>query len=228
MALMKVNKLFWTKVSQGIIIHAVIVWTALALGYNSYKEVMREIDPLTRAVRDSIQGTFPWAIVGFSGLYLISSIRKKNSGVFLNFSRYVYVTIFYAALLNLFCFAKGNDILIPLNLSILYLSVLYIVILLLSNRHLRKVKIYAQDWLPPVLYKHISNSPSKSDGHPKSTASAPFILVFMAAMIIAAILLILDAEKAAEHLANVAYFSVVIGVGIEIYELIKNRNHLNK
>ena len=61
---MKINKSFAKKVPWGIIIHAVIIWVALALGYNSYKEVMREIDPLTRAARESIKATFPWAEIG--------------------------------------------------------------------------------------------------------------------------------------------------------------------
>ncbi len=213
---MKIKKL--SNVFVGIIIHAVIVWAALALGYNSYKEVA----PLARAVKDSIKSTFPEAVLGFLCLYFLFSTRKEGR-IFLSFIQYVYVIVIYALLLNLFYFAKEIDVLVPLNLSVAYLAML-----LLLGPYLGKVKINAEDWLPPVLYKHINSSPSKSDGHSKNSASAPFILVFMAAMIIVAILLILDAEKAAEQLANVAYFSVVIGIGIEIYALIKNRNNLNK
>ncbi len=212
---MRINKSFAKKVSWGIIIHAVIIWVALALGYNSYKEVMRTIDPLTRAVRDSIQSTFPWAVLYFLGLYLIFSIRKKAGEIFLNLNQYVYVIVFYGFLLNLFYFAKGKDILIPFNLSILYLAIFLLLCRLC--RQLSKVKIHAQDWLPPIIYKYIIDSQPKYKG----ISPTPFIVTFMASMIICAILLISNAEKAAELLANIAYFSLAIGVGIELFRSIK-------
>jgi hypothetical protein len=43
-------------------------------------------------------------------------------------------------------------------------------------------------------------------------------------LIICEFLLIFKAEKAAEQLANVAYFSLVVGVGIELYQMIKHKN----
>ena len=220
---MKINKSFAKKVPWGIIIHAVIIWVALALGYNSYKEVMREIDPLTRAARESIKATFPWAVLAFSGLYFILSTRRKTGEILLSFSRYVYVILICAFLFNLFYVAKGKDILIPLNLSITYLA-----ILLLLCRQLSKIKMNAQDWLPPIIYKYIIDSQLKSQSCNKKMSSAPFIIAFMCLLAICAILLILGAEKTAEQLANVAYFLLVLGVGIEMYQLVKGEERDEK
>ena len=211
--IMRTNKAPANRMFLGVIIHAVIIWIALVLGYNSYKEVMREIDPLTRTVRDSIQSTFPLGILVFSGLYLTFSTRKRTGEIFLGLKQYVYVIVIYTSLLNIVYLAKGRDILIPLNLSILYLA-----ILLFLCRQLPRVKINAQDWLPPIIYKHIIDRQPKHKG----ISAAPFIITFMLSMIICAILLISNAEKAAELTANIAYFSLVIGVVIEIYKGVKN------
>lgn len=55
----------------------------------------------------------------------------------------------------------------------------------------------------------------------KEKPSAPFIILFMVLLMSCAFLLIFKMDKVAEQVANVAYFSLVIGVGIEVYQLIK-------
>ena len=50
-----------------------------------------------------------------------------------------------------------------------------------------------------------------------------FIVSFMVLLISCAFLLILKKEKIAEEVANVAYFSLVIGVVIELVLMIKQR-----
>lgn len=219
----------------GIIIHAVILWAALVLGYNSYKELMREIEPLTRATRDSIKATFPWAILIFSGLYFI--VRgwrrevegREKIGIFLTPGQYGYVITFYAILLNLFFFSKGRDILIPLNLSVIY-SVILLTILSGLGRlfyfenltsDLQPLISRTQDWLPPIVYRLLMRNLPKVQVYIKEKPAAPLIIGFMALLMICALLLILKQEKAAEELANIAYFLLVMGVGIEVYRMIK-------
>lgn len=51
------------------------------------------------------------------------------------------------------------------------------------------------------------------------------ILGFMILLISCAILLIFKAEETAEEVANVAYFLLVIGVGIEFISMVRRKNH---
>jgi hypothetical protein len=215
------KKLFW-----GVIIHDSLLWAALALGYNSYKEFMRDFEPLSMAVRDSIKATFPWAILIFSSLYFIFSIRRKIGGIFLTTWQYLYIIIFYAILLNLIFFSKGRDVLIPINLTIVYFVILLLTGIVLT-RYVNNIEnlVKAQDWLPPIIYRFLTSKLPRAQAYIKEKPSAPFIIAFMALLVICAFLLIFKSEKAAEHVANIAYFSLVIGVGIEIYHTIKHGEH---
>lgn len=53
--------------------------------------------------------------------------------------------------------------------------------------------------------------------------SAPYIMLFMIILLICAFLLIIKLESVAEQMANIAYFLLVVGVGIEFYQLIKEK-----
>ena len=218
----------------GILIHTVILWLALALGYNSYKNYMRNVEPLTKVLKDSIKATFPWAILIFSGLYFIAKYWKrevearKKIDIFLTPWQYVFVIAIYAVLLNLFFSQKGMAIFIPLNLSIFYFVILFLIsfaITRLITINLQPLSSnylsIAQDWLPPIIYRYLARNLPKVSAYIKQKPSATFIITFMVLLIICAFLLFLKAEKEAEQLANIAYFSLVIGVGIEVYRMIK-------
>ncbi len=51
--------------------------------------------------------------------------------------------------------------------------------------------------------------------------SAPYIMLFMILLLSCAFLLMVKLEPIAEQIANIAYFLLVVGVGIEFYQLIK-------
>jgi len=51
-----------------------------------------------------------------------------------------------------------------------------------------------------------------------------FILGFMILLISCAFLLIFKAEKTAEEVANVAYFLLVIGVGMAFVSMVRRKN----
>lgn len=53
--------------------------------------------------------------------------------------------------------------------------------------------------------------------------SAPYIMLFMILLLCCTFLLIVKLEPVAKQLANVAYFLLVTGVGIEFYQLMKQR-----
>jgi len=59
------------------------------------------------------------------------------------------------------------------------------------------------------------------------SSSKTYILGFMVLLVICAFLLIFKAEKIAEQVANVAYFLLAIGVGIELYSFIKHKDSKN-
>lgn len=213
----------------GIVIHAGLLWVALVLGYNSYKE----FEPLPKIVKASIKATFPWAILIFSGIYFAVSFMKNIKSIFLNVWQYVYVIISYAILLNLFFFSKGKNVFIPLNLSVLYFLILLTILLGLSRifyfenltSNLQPLTSKVQDYLPPIVHRFLITN--KAQAYVREKPSAPFIIAFMVLLIICAFLLILKAEEAAEQLANIAYFSLVIGVGIEVYQLMKGKTEGN-
>lgn len=223
------KKLIYKKLFFGVILHALILWAALALGYNSYKEFVKEFEPLSINAKNAIKATFPWAILIFLSLYSAFSIRKKRAAILLGIWQYASIIIFYIALINLFISSKGRDVLIPLNLSILYFVIILICLfglkrlVVISNieQHLPK----AQDYLPPVIYRFLMSNLPKIRSYIKEKPSAPFIVGFMILLIMCAFLLIFKAEKTAEQLANIAYFSLVIGVGIEVYRMIKYGKH---
>ena len=53
--------------------------------------------------------------------------------------------------------------------------------------------------------------------------SAPYIMLFMIMLLFCAFLLIIKLEPVAEQVANIAYFLLVVGVGIEFYQLMKEK-----
>jgi hypothetical protein len=224
------KKLIYKKLFWGIVIHAVVLWIALALGYNSYKEFMREIEPLTRAVRDSIKATFPWAILIFSGIYFFILIRKKVESAFLSVWQYVFAIGLYAVMINLLILSKGKDVFIPLHLSIFYFGILLLIstgvrrLITINLQPLSSNRLPAQDWLPPIFYRFLISNLPRIRSYIKEKPSAPFIIAFMFLLIVCAFLLIFKAEKVAEQLANIAYFSLVVGVGIELYQIVKHKN----
>ncbi len=53
--------------------------------------------------------------------------------------------------------------------------------------------------------------------------SAPYIMLFMILLLSCAFLLMIKLEPVAEQVANIAYFLLVIGVGIEFYQLMREK-----
>ena len=53
--------------------------------------------------------------------------------------------------------------------------------------------------------------------------SAPYIMLFIILLLSCAILMMVKLEPIAEQIANVAYFLLVVGIGIEFYQLIKEK-----
>lgn len=186
---------------------------------------MKGIEPLAGDVKALIKATFPWAILVFSCLY--SVIQNKN--IFLSIRQYVGIMFLYAILSNVFLFSKGKDVFVSLNLSTIYFIILLTVFWNLSKLRLffnqesgtRYPLSRFQDRIPPVIYRLLETYLPRAQAYIKEKPSAPFIIGFMILLIICAFLLIFKHEKTAERAANIAYFSLVIGVGKEVCQLIK-------
>lgn len=58
--------------------------------------------------------------------------------------------------------------------------------------------------------------------------SAPYTLTFMGLLMICAFLLIFRLEPIAEQLANIAYFMLVIAVGIEFSKMLKEKDDVDQ
>ena len=226
--LLKIKELSNKKWIYGLFIHIVILWISLALSYNSYTEFMKMIEPLERAIRYSIKATFPWTILSFSVIYLFFAIRKKVGNVYLNFREYVSVIILYSTILNLLIFTKGKDVLIPLNISVLYFVVFLSIFLRVSQCSVIsniKDSFKAEDWLPPIIYKLFTGHFPRIKAYVKGRPSSPFIIAFMVVLIICALCLVSKREQRAEELGSIGYFLLVIGVGIELYQMIRYKSN---
>jgi len=53
--------------------------------------------------------------------------------------------------------------------------------------------------------------------------SAPYIILFMALLVLCAFLLILKLDPIAEQVANIGFFLLVIGIGIELRQFLKEK-----
>lgn len=205
---------------QGALIQAGLLWASLALAYNSYKEVMRECAPLSRAIRDSIKDSFHWSILLFASLFILYGICK-NKDKFASRRDCMIVITGYAVLANVIYFSKGIHIIIVQNIAVLYLTLFLFAWAGLKRFIVIDQIVKAEELVPPIIYRYFRQNMPRLRKYSKEKPSAPFIIGFMVLLMICAFLLIFKAEKAAEQLANIAYFCLVIGVGIEVYRMVR-------
>lgn len=206
--LIKLIKLGFTnnkRLIWGAIIHAGLMWASLSLSYSSYKEYMRGMyNTLPSELRIAIKATFPLAVLIFVALFVLYGIGRDKKDNYPSFRQYVVIFCFHVLCINFIFLSKGMSILIVQNLAILY----FVIFLFIWGGMMR----FAGEMLPPII---------KEYSFDKSKLSHKFIIGFMILLMLCAFLLIFKQEKAAENLANIAYFLLVIGVGIEVYRLIR-------
>lgn len=206
----------------GILIHVVIFWIALALGYNSYKEYSRNfMEPLGVELKDAIKATFPTALFTFPGLYFASSVLERAGGIFLGKRMYLYMIVSEALLLNVYYYQKGIDVLIPVNLSIMYFIVLLAVsvgMVKLVNSNLDSF----EEMIRPFMIRLGVNIRIKSlQENLKKNFSYAFIIAFAYALSAGAFLVLIGEEKFSEVLSEFALFALLIAMLIEAFKLIK-------
>lgn len=228
---MKISDLLKKDLYMGVVIHAGLLWTALAVGYNSYKEFVRNSEPLTRAVRDSIKATFPWTILVLIVLYVLYSLGREKKHYCLSVKQYGAVIILYAVIVNLFFFPGETHILIVQNLAIICFSLLLLIWGVIKRFNVADTidtQGWAEELTPPVIYKPLQRWLPRIIEYFREKPSVLFITGFMALIFVCAILLGLGQEKSAEVVANAAYFLLLLGVVTEVYQLIRHGDGYEK
>lgn len=206
-----------------IFIHVGLLLASLVLSYNSYKEyVKRDGDIFPLGLKAAIKATFPWSIIIFVVLYLANVIARHKKDGYPSIWQYIIIFALQAIIINLVFASKDTVVLIVQNLAILYFAIF----LLIWNGMRRVIvidtEILSEELLPPIIHKSLQKNMPRIRAYFKEKPSAPFIIGFMALLMLCAFLLIFGAAPAAEELANIAYSFLVIGVGIEVYQLIKH------
>lgn len=212
------------KIIFNIIFPAGLMFASLVLSYNGYKEyIKRSFDTFPAELKVAIQAAFPWAILVLVALYIPYSIWRGRKAGTLSLRQHIIILILQAVIINIIFFSKGIHILIVLNLAlIIYFAIFLIVWAGINRLGVIDTANLAEEFLPPIIYRSLQKRMPLILLYFKEKPSAPFIIGFMLLLIICAILLMLKLEKVAKDLANIAYFLLVIGVVIEVYQFIKH------
>ena len=216
--LQRKKELVWT-----IFIHVGLLLASIGLSYNSFKEYVRmQGDIFPQGQKVIIKATFPWSIIIFMVLYLINAMVQRGKGGYPSIWQYIIIFGLQAIIINLIFFSKDISILIVQNLAILYFATF-----ILALNGTKKIIFideigWAEEFLPPIIYKFLKRNMPMVREYFKRKSSAPFITGFITLLIVCTIFLIFKQESAAEDLANIAYFLLMIGVGIELYQFVKH------
>ncbi|MCL4872997.1 hypothetical protein KJ039_02840 [bacterium] len=92
-----------------------ILALSLFLSYNTYKEIMRALSPLSMELRDALKASFPEALLIFATCFLLSRplFRKKRM-----------LFLIYGAAVNAFFYLKGGPYLFVHNIGLAWFALL--------------------------------------------------------------------------------------------------------
>jgi len=207
----------------GALLHAALVLAALTLGYNTYKEFVKEFMPFADSTKDAIKGTFPWIMTLSTALYILFFTQKRSKGIILGPLGYAAVIVLQAAITNLLLNSSTRDVVIPVNLATIYFAA--IIAAVLGLKAMIKVELKPPDsseWLPPALERFLRAKLPPLIDYIKKRPSSSLIGGFTLLLAFSALLLLFKEERLAEALAEVSYFMLLIGLGMEIYGLLKH------
>lgn len=203
------------------LIHAGFMWASLALSYNTFKEHIRKsndnIFPLE--LKQAIKATFPLTVIIFTALFIILNIWVAKKEKYISVRQYAVIFIIQAIIMNLIFFSKGNHILIVQNLAFFYLAVILVVWNGIREFTVIDTAHWPKEFIPPIVYRLTRDIPAPF----KQKPSAFFVKGFITVAVICAFLSLFKQIKVVRELANIAYFLVVIGAGIEMYKFIRHR-----
>ena len=200
----------------GIILHATLMGLALIVAYNTYKEagsLMYGKYFLSHALKTEIKDTFPWAILICTLLYILIG-RNKGKGA-LAFREYRTLFILQIAIFSAISISKGPHVVIVLGLSLVFFAIF----LSAGFGAIRTINLGKEEFTELVsscLHKLVQNALQI-----KERPSTLFVIVFIGLTVQSSFLLAFKKNSASEHMANIAFCSLLIGVGIEIYDTVK-------
>ncbi|MBE9528428.1 MAG: hypothetical protein IME99_04240 [Proteobacteria bacterium] len=207
----------------GGVLHFILIWSSLALGYNSYKDILQESASLTVAVKDSIKGTFPWGILIFVILYVLCGVLGRKAGnILLTVRQYGIIVAVYVLLMNILFFSRGISVLVALNLSAMYIAILLIIIGVVNRFFVADTAVCSDNDAAPTASSNWHRRKAKiAEYFKESDLSSKFIIAFTVLLVVCALLLLVHGEKHVEVLAGVAYLLLVLGVAVGVYRLIR-------
>ena len=129
--------------AANLVAQSALCYVALLCSYGTYKLYLSAAHEvrLSRALRDEIKATFPWATLLFLAVCVLSRLwnrrRKPRSRVRL----YAESMAIYCVALNLVFFGRGATFLVPLNFSLAYLC-LFLLVLELVNARSGKLTVH--------------------------------------------------------------------------------------
>ena len=209
------------------LIHFGLLFCTLILAYNSYKEVGTHLHGkyfLSHTIKKDTKATFLPTAVIFAVLYLLCSVIRGRQRGYLTLGEYSILFVLLTFTSNLIFFSKGHHVLVVLNLSFFYLAVFLFLFATVAKALLNIIEVEPELFLPPILYKFLTNNLAWARNYFQEKPFAPFILVSIGLLAICALSLALSLQGVAEVGAIVAYSVLVIGLGIELYTLITSGN----
>ena len=206
--------LFNKSLIRFVLIRVAFLAIAFSVGFNVI--MVSGLIPVPVEIRKLLMHNWGYLLLSYAfllyGVGLIALLATKE--VKIGFRGVAWATLFQALASLIFLGRVGKIGLIigaicyALAFILLYLwdtNVTYV------NRALNEISF------PPAVHERVISIKQYFGEKP----SAFFIISFMVLLMICAFLLIFKLEKVAEQMANIAYIALVVGVGIEVYQLIK-------
>jgi hypothetical protein len=195
---------------QFVLLRTLILTIAFVLGFNLV--VLPGAISVPSETRKLFMHNWGYFILTYAGLLytitILLFLLKKMPTI--SFKGTLWITLFYTLVLALFLGKSGlTGILIGVISYGIFMALLY---------------LFENTW--PILMAHVFSlfklpAMQRVTLYTQSKPSAPFILSFVALLVVSSLLIIIKFERAAELVADVAYFLLVFGIGIEVYQYLK-------
>lgn len=173
-----------------------ILALSLFLAYNTYKEVMRALSPLSMELRGALKDSFPEALLIFATCSLLSRPL---------FSKRRLLLLIYGVAVNAYFYLKGGHYLFVHNIAIAYFILL-------------SWTFAALPGLAPGTDAG-ENLPAWAREARKLTSDLPsvFFFLFFISIPLCGALAVLQHDSAAKSLADVSYFLLLSGLASELF-----------
>lgn len=206
---------------------SLVAWLSAIYSYNAFGDFPFDFRTLkSPSYRRLIEGSIIFYVlltylfrIFFS--YYLKFKNKKNE---ITFQLVIIILLIYSIVSLVFFYLTPSHSTRAWIFVVLYLTLLFIFSLgwlyLLkkaTNWFINKKDTLIK-FIPPIL---LDKLPVIRD-YFKEKPSAYFIIAFMILLVLCAFLLIFEHKWLAEQFANISYFCLVIGVGIEVYKMVKN------